>query len=157
MKTLFTLFSLLLLSACHSTHLDPDGYSYKKEINKPVVNSENQLRVTISNGTMVFFGKHKNYWPEQFYISENEIKTITFYEKYQKVKTDNLSISVDVAYINGQLIFDSNPHNFKVQNWRIWLPHSYAKVQRFSKVSANNNFSVSDARNIYVKVMMDSF
>lgn len=157
-RIILAMSSLIFLSGCqaYSDFVDPVGYHHRQD-NRPsasssVINTENQLRVVVSRGSLAFYGKHSQYWAESFYISEGETKFVKFYQKLHRLKLENLNIDVAVTYLAGQLIFDSHLTHPEVQNWGIWLPIEHTPYTRKCQLSIGKQFSRSNAKNLCLEL-----
>lgn len=157
-RIILAMSSLIFLSGCqaYSDFVDPIGYHYHQDnrssFSSSVVNTENQLRVVVSRGSLAFYGKDSQYWPESFYISEGETKFIRFYQKLNRLKHENTNIDVAVSYLAGQLIFDSHLTHPKVQNWGIWLSVEHTPYTRKCQLSIGKQFSRSNAKNLCLEL-----
>jgi len=107
------------------------------------------LRVTIRGGEIAFYGKHRNYSPVSFKITDGERKIITFHHPEKR----RYKIEVPIEYYNGVLSFDYDPNSSYGNDYRhnlIYEPEW--RRGKYYKHITLHDYSNSRARNIEIIV-----
>lgn len=116
-------------------------------------NPERQITVRLQAGEMRFYGSISPFWPEEFVLNEGEVRQIRLYEKFQPLKQQNNYVDIWVAHSPGVLVLDANPVNWQNTNFGIWLELGAQSFQRFSRVSAAEQFSTTEARGLTITII----
>jgi hypothetical protein len=107
------------------------------------------LRVTIRGGEIAFYGKHRNYSPVSFKITDGERKIITFHHPEKR----RYKIEVPIEYYHGVLSFDYDPNSSYGNDYRhnlIYEPEW--RRGKYYKHITLHDYSNSRARNIEIIV-----